>query len=135
MTNKELKKLNRTDLIALLLEVSRENQQLKEELEQTKEKLQSKTIAIDQAGSLADAAIQLNGVFAAAEDACQQYARNIQERNSQIQQVCDRMEAQTREKCRLMLENTQREADAYWEFVREKVRELYRTGACNPANK
>ena len=128
MTNKELKKLNRADLIAMLLEVSRENRQLREELEQTRQQLENKTIAIENVGSLADAAMQLNGVFEAAEDACAQYARNLQERSGRIQQMCDQMEQQTREKCRKMLEQTKREADAYWEFVRGKVREQYQGG-------
>ncbi len=80
MTDKELKKLSRTDLVEMLLEVTRENEQLRQELTKTREKLESKTIAIENAGSLAEAALQLNGVFEAAQSACAQYAQNLQQR-------------------------------------------------------
>ena len=80
MTDKELKKLSRTDLVEMLLEVTRENEQLRWELTETREKLESKTIAIENAGSLAEAALQLNGVFEAAQSACAQYAQNLQQR-------------------------------------------------------
>ena len=125
MTDKELRKLSRADLIAMMLELAKENQQLRENLETAQQSLESRRISIEKAGSLADAALQLNGVFEAAEDACSQYARNLQERSRQIQEYCDRMERQTREKCDKMLDQAQREADAYWEFVRGKARELY----------
>lgn len=80
MTDKELKKLSRTDLVEMLLEVTRENEQLRWELTETREKLESKMIAIENAGSLAEAALQLNGVFEAAQSACAQYAQNLQQR-------------------------------------------------------
>ena len=125
MTDKELRKLSRADLIAMMLELAKENQQLREDLEKAQQSLESRRISIEKAGSLADAALQLNGVFEAAEDACSQYARNLQERSSRIQEYCARMEQQTREKCQKMVEQTQQEVDAYWAFVRQKARELY----------
>ena len=36
-------------------------------------------IAIEKAGSLAEAALQLNSVFEAAQNACAQYTQNIQQ--------------------------------------------------------
>ena len=132
MTDKELRKLSRADLIAMMLELAKENQQLREDLEHAHRKLESKRISIEKAGSLADAALQLNGVFEAAEDACSQYARNLQERSSRIQEYCTRMEQQTQEKCQRMLEQAQQEADAYWEFVRKKARELYISNSAGP---
>ena len=132
MTDKELRKLSRADLISMLLELEKENQQLQGRLAKAKKSLESRKISIERAGSLADAALQLNGVFEAAEGACSQYTRNLQERSRQIQEYCACMERQTQEKCRKMLEQTQREADAYWEFVRKKARELYITNAGGP---
>ena len=125
MTDKELRKLSRADLIAMMLDLAKENQQLRENLETARKSLESRRIAIEKAGSLADAAMQLNGVFEAAEDACSQYARNLQERSRRLEEYCARMEQQTRLKCDRMLLEAQKEADAYWEFVRGKARELY----------
>lgn len=77
MTDKELKKLSRADLLELLLEESRENERLREKLRVASEKLKDRTILIQNAGSIAEAAMQLNHVFEAAEEAAQQYLDNV----------------------------------------------------------
>mgnify|MGYP007099695739 CR=1 FL=1 len=77
MTNHELRQLNRAELLELLLTESRENDRLRRELRETKEELASRRIEIANAGSIAEAALQLNGVFQAAEQAAQQYLENV----------------------------------------------------------
>ena len=77
MTPKELRLLRRSDLMEMLLELSQENRELRRELEDAKRQLQDRTIRIREAGSLAEAALQLNGVFEAAQAACQQYEENL----------------------------------------------------------
>lgn len=77
MTDKNLKKLSRADLLELLLEESKENERLREKLRVASEKLKDKTILIQNAGSIAEAAMQLNKVFEAAEAAAQQYVENV----------------------------------------------------------
>lgn len=77
MTEKELRKLWRGDLLNLLLEQSRENQRLREQLQVAQDALADKTLCIEQAGSIAEASLQLNGVFQAAENACKQYIENV----------------------------------------------------------
>ena len=92
MTDKELKKLRRSDLLEMLLTVTQENDQLREELVKARSQLQERNLAISEAGSMAEAALRLNGVFDAAEAACKQYEENIRSR-------CDKMEQETRKKC------------------------------------
>lgn len=77
MTQRELKKLSRTDLIEMMLELSKENEVLRESLAQARKKLEDRTITIENAGSLAEAALSLNGVFEAAQAAANQYLQNI----------------------------------------------------------
>lgn len=127
MTNRELKKLSRADLVELLLELTRENDQLRGELNQVKQKLESREISLEQAGSLADAALQLNGVFASAQAACEQYSENIRLRSESQEEICRKMERQTREKCEAMVSRAKQEADEYWAYVRSQVRQLYLT--------
>lgn len=136
MTNTELKKLSRRDLIEILLEVSKENQQLREQLEDANRQLEDRRITIENAGSLADAALSLNGVFAAAEAACKQYCDGVQDRFANQEQIfaeieqktrerCEQMERQTKENCERMMENAKRNADAYWEETWQKVQNSY----------
>lgn len=77
MTGKELKKLNRADLLELLLEERRENERLRNQLAKANDRLNDRSIQIETAGSIAEAALQLNNVFAAAQAAADQYLENI----------------------------------------------------------
>ncbi len=77
MNEKELRKLSRMDLLELLIMEGKKNRQLQEEIEKLKEELQNKQILIRESGSIAEAALKLNGVFEAAEAAAKQYLENI----------------------------------------------------------
>ena len=125
MTDRELKKLSRGDLLEMLLELTRENDQLRGELEQAKAQLADRAIRVENAGSLAEAALQLSGVFDAAQAACEQYSQNLRDRSEHQQERCDEQRRETEEKCARMVEKAKQEADAYWEYVRGQVRELY----------
>lgn len=89
MTDKELRKLSRIDLLELLLEKSRENEKLKEELEQVKAQLDDRKINIEKAGSIAEAALALNGVFQAAQAAADQYLENLRRISGETDSVQD----------------------------------------------
>lgn len=77
MTDRDLKKLSRADLLELLLEQRKINARLYTELQDAKEKLACREIEIATAGSLAEAALRLNGVFEAADQAAKQYLENV----------------------------------------------------------
>lgn len=77
MTDRELRKLNRRELLELLVEQERELEHLQEMLREAEERTQSREIRISEAGSIAEAALMLNGVFEAAQAAADQYLDNI----------------------------------------------------------
>lgn len=77
MTDKELRKLKRVELLEMLIEQSKENEELKRQLQEANEKLESRDIMLKQSGSIAEAALKLNGVFEAAQKAAEQYLENV----------------------------------------------------------
>ena len=77
MTEKELKRMSRGELLELLIDQIEENRELKDRLDQVRTELESKQIAIENAGSIAEAALVLNGVFEAADRAVRQYLDNV----------------------------------------------------------
>ena len=80
MTDKQLKRLSRRDLLEMLIIQTRKVEALEAKLADTEQKLQDKLLAIEESGSLAEAVLRLNGVFEAAENAARQYLENIQNR-------------------------------------------------------
>lgn len=110
MTEKELRRLGRGDLLNLLLEQSRENQHLREQLQAAQEALADKTLCIDRAGSIAEAALQLSGVFQAAEQACQMYTQNIMQLNQRQEAICAQREKESQEKAAQIVNDAQKQA-------------------------
>lgn len=79
MNEKQLRKLRRTDLLDLLVSQAQEIERLEAEVESLKSALNDKDIKIAKAGSIAEAALELNGIFEAAQKAADQYLANIQQ--------------------------------------------------------
>ena len=132
MTDQELKKLHRSDLLELLIAQEKENEQLRSQIAQLKRRLEDRTIALEQAGSIAEASLQINGVFQAAQDAAAQYLENIQRLSGEQEKVCARMEEESKKKARALLLKTEercrareREADAYWDNISVKLQKFY----------
>ena len=108
MTEKELRRLSRADLLEMLIDQSVELEETQKKLAAAEEALASRVIEINSAGSIAEAALRLNGVFEAAQAACDQYVQNINLLNERSEMICRRMEQESREKADRLLEETRR---------------------------
>lgn len=87
MVHKELKKLSRRELLEILVSQSREIDRLQKELKTANELLENREIAVKNAGSMAEAALQLNHVFQNADAAAQQYLESIQRMVQKEQEI------------------------------------------------
>lgn len=77
MTDRQLRRMSRGELLEMLVAQMEENERLKEQLKTMQEELSERRIKIESAGSLAEAALMLNGVFQAADQAAKQYLENV----------------------------------------------------------
>jgi cell division septum initiation protein DivIVA len=77
MTDKELKKIKRAELLEMLLEARRENENLKQQLREADRKLNDRKIMLDKVGSIAEASLHINEVFETAQKAADQYLENV----------------------------------------------------------
>lgn len=103
MTEQELQRLSRKDLLEMMIAQERELESLRAELKEAQTALKSREIAIDEAGSIAIAALQLNGIFEIAQASCQQYVENIKQLNQRQAAACAKREAQSKEKASRLL--------------------------------
>ena len=131
MTDRELKKLKRNELLEMLIAQIDENERLKHRMEEQKRQLQDRQIAVEQAGSIAEAALKLNGVFEAAQSAAQQYLENVQRLSTEQDSICRRKMVDAEKKAAEILaeadayKNKSRlEAEAYWNQIDEKIQNL-----------
>ncbi|EDT47612.1 hypothetical protein STRINF_00975 [Streptococcus infantarius subsp. infantarius ATCC BAA-102] len=83
MNERTLKQLKKIELYEILLAQSKEIDRLKQELIETQQKLENKQIIIQEAGSLADAALKLTKIFEEAQKAADIYLKNITENDDE----------------------------------------------------
>lgn len=100
-------------------------------LKETEEKLSERTIAIDEAGSIAQAVMQLNGVFKVAEAAVSQYVENVQRLQTEKEAKFWQMEIEAKERAENIIEEAQAysrrvhsETDKYQTLLAEKLKAM-----------
>ncbi len=125
MTDKELRRLRRTELLEMLLTQVEENKKMQIRLNEMQMQLDDRRIMINEAGSIAEAALRLNGVFQAAETAAAQYLENVRMLSGKQEAVCRRMEEEARKKA----ETICAEADAYSRQIRSQADQYQRQAA------
>ena len=91
MTDKDLKRLSRTELLELLLEQTRERERLEKRLEEVERQLADRQIRLEKAGDIAHAALEINGVMEAAQAAARQYLHNVEKLEKETRQRCEQM--------------------------------------------
>lgn len=133
MTEKELRRLNRKELLQLLIGQMEENQILQEQLKDSVSRLQERQIMVEKAGSLAEASLLLNGVFQAAEDSASQYLENIRRMKEEQEVFCRKLYANAEAKASEIIKEAQEysekkhaEADEYWKRVNDRTKALLR---------
>lgn len=91
MKNKELKRFSRKELLEILVFQGKEIEELKKQLEEANRKLNERKIMIEEAGSIAEAALRLNDVFRSADEAAKQYIESLRIMKEQEKEVLDQI--------------------------------------------
>lgn len=134
MNDNDVKKLNRKELLELLIKEEQDNEELRARIEELEAQLNDRRIAIQNAGSIAEASLRLNGVFASAELAAAQYLENIRKCSEQQEEYYKKtvQDAQM-EATQIIYEAEQekakkiKEADEYWSQLSSKLEAFYQS--------
>lgn len=124
MTDEELRKLKRADLLELLVAQGKENEALQEKLRQAEAALWDRQIQLDEAGNIAEAALRLSGVFQAAQQASDQYLENIRKKHEETESRCARMEETSRARAEQLEQESKAQAERLVAEAEEKARTL-----------
>lgn len=136
LTDKQLKKLSRADLLEMLIHETQKNKKLEEQVAVLTARVNEREIVKSEAGSIAEAALRLNGVFEAAQAACAQYTENIARLSRDSEEVtsarikaaeteCERMITEASEKSNSIISAAKSESYDYWNEIYERL-ERYR---------
>ena len=101
MTDKEFKRLSRSQLIDIIYQLQLKQKKLEEENRKLKAEVGDKRIRLREAGNIAEAALAMHNVMQSAQDAANQYLEEIRA-----------MKKETAENCNRILEKAKQEAAA-----------------------
>lgn len=80
MTEKELRKLSRLELVEMLIEQSTEVIRLNKELDEANKKLKERIIICEETGNIAEAALQIDHIFEKCQKAADLYLESVKKR-------------------------------------------------------
>ena len=135
MKEKEFKRLGRGELVEIIYELQQREHQLKEEIKELKSQLENRRIKIEDAGSIAEAALELSDVFLAAQNAADLYLEEVLNKKadmdeysekiiSEAQQQADILTETAKQNCTIMLQQTEKEIKSQWSSFTKKVDEV-----------
>lgn len=138
MTDKDLQKLKRIELLEILIEQGKTIERLEKELAEANKKLETKNMNLTEAGSIADAAMQITGIFEAAQSAAHIYLENVQQMEKSTKERCNamerdtlekcgNMERETLEKCQNMIIEAEKGVEEKWAEISGRLEEFYNT--------
>lgn len=127
MTDQELRRLSRADLIDIYT-LQQQKEQAEQQLAQAQAQLQDRQLRLANAGSIAEAALSLNGVFDAAQ-AADQYLQAVRtsaaETQAQKEQILVDAERQAKE----IVDTAERQAAEHWKRFQLQAGQLIQAHA------
>lgn len=125
MTERELRKLKRAELLEILVAQGKEMKKLQAQLDETQKKLDDRQICLEKAGTIAEASLQLNGVFEVTQAAANQYLENIKKMSERQESVCAAMEQSTKERCAELERTTKEQCEKLTRETQSNVEERW----------
>ena len=111
MPDRELRHMRRTELVEIILALKQSEDRLRAENAALSAQLQERQIHIENAGSIAQAALELNKVFEAAQAAADEYVASVLAANKNTDAAASALRAQAEAEAQQILARAQTEAD------------------------
>ena len=121
MTDKELKHLSRMELIDIIYELQKQNEQNAAQIEKLQAALDEKELHIENAGSIAEAAVQISGVLEAAQAAEQQRDALLADAKKQSDEMLQSAQSQSEQ----LVQDAQSRAQALENEAEKQVSEKW----------
>lgn len=112
MTDKEFKRLKRSDLISVIYEYQKKQEELEREIEELKAQLEEKTLRISDFGSIAEAVVGLNELFETAQKTADEYIEQVRLASGDAEKKAQEIIAEARQKAEEIVSKAQTDTPA-----------------------
>lgn len=127
MTDKEFQRLTRAQLIDIIYQLQLNQDKLTEENRQLKAALEDKSLRMDEAGNIAEAALIMNDVFRNAQNAAEQYLAEIRAIRAETEEQRQKILADAQAQAQEILSVARTTKDDYDAAVEAVLREYGKT--------
>lgn len=110
MPDRELRRMRRAELVEIILALKQTEDRLRAENAALSAQLQERQIHIENAGSIAQATLELNKVFEAAQAAADEYVASVRAANKSTDAAANALRAQAEAEAEQILAQAQTEA-------------------------
>lgn len=110
MTDKEFKKLNRSELIEIIYQLQKNEQSYIDEIKLLRSQLETKNFKISNAGSIAEAALSLSGIFEEAQKTADIYLDEIRTVNEEGKKEAQKLILDAKIQAKKIIEEAERKS-------------------------
>ena len=128
MTDQELRRLSRADLIDIIYTLQQQKEQAEQQLAQAQAQLQDRQLRLANASSIAEAALSLNGVFDAAQ-AADQYLQAVRTSAAETQAQKEQILADAERQAKEIVDTAERQATEHWKRFQLQAGQLIQAHA------
>jgi hypothetical protein len=96
MKDKRMHRLSRKELLQILVTQSKQIEALEAKLSEAEGRLEHRELILNEAGTMAEAAMKLNHIFENADAACRQYFESLKAMVTREQETLKRLEQRER---------------------------------------
>ena len=113
MTDKEFKRLKRSQLIDIIYQLQLQVDKLNEEKQALESELADKRLRLSNAGNIAEAALEINDCFRSAQNAAEQYLNEIKALREETEAERNRILSRARIEAATIIADAGRTQDSY----------------------
>lgn len=111
MFSKELKKRSRRELVDIIYQLKKNEQEKQDQIASLEAELQEKRIRISVAGSIAEAAVDITNLFSSAQTTADLYLYEISRMKEDAERECAKMQEEARRKVDKILADGKKQFD------------------------
>jgi len=124
MPDRELRHMSRTELVEIIFALKQSEDQLKAENAALTAKLEDRQLRIENAGSIAQAALELNKVFEAAQAAADDYVASVRAAIPGSDEAAETLQAQARAEAQQIVEQARTDAESLKAQARQECQAI-----------
>ena len=118
MISKELKRLSRRELVDVIYQLKKNEEQMREQIAALEAELQDRRIHLSVAGSIAEAATDITGIFSVAQSTADLYLHEISSMKEETAKECEKMIEEAKKKVETIIADGKARYDALAEQYR-----------------